>query len=193
MKNSAAYIETQTIKRVQEGDREAFRLLVDAYKDLSLSLACSIVKDHALAEDIVQEAFIKVFQKIKSFRFQSGFATWLYRIVVNTSYNALKKQKYHHDLDTLTKLPPEAVSTAVDFYSLQETEQKYYIQKALEQLRPDEALILRLFYLCELKISEIIEITSFSKSKIKVDLHRGRQQLAFTLKQILGTEIHDLL
>ena len=86
-------IDAILIERVKEGDEKAFVQLVDKYKDLSLSLAHSIMKDPDKAEDVLQDAFIKVYEKAGSFKHQSAFSSWLYRIVVNTAYNALKKEK----------------------------------------------------------------------------------------------------
>lgn len=179
----------QLIKRIREGDRLAFRQLVEKYKDVSLSLACSILKDQVRAEDALQEAFIKVYQKLHTFREDANFSTWLYRIVVNTSYNHLKKRKNHTRLSEISKMHLENTERNI----LKENDQKKYICLALDQLRPDEALVIRLFYLCELKISEIKKITGFKESKIKVDLHRGRNNLHAELKKIMGKEIDMLL
>lgn len=184
--------DTLLINRIKEGDTRAFRQLVDKYKNVSLSLACSILKDEDKAEDALQDAFIKVFEKIDTFNFRAAFSTWLYRIVVNTSYNELKKHKNHTSISQVdNKLEKSSSNIALD--SFKEEIQKKYIQIALKRLRPDEALILRLFYLCDLKIKEIEGITGFKNSKIKVDLHRGRNNLNHQLTKILGKEINDLL
>ncbi len=82
---------------------------------------------------------------------------------------------------------PEAIR------SITGEERKKYILLALQRLRPDESLALRLFYLCELSIDEMAEITGFGTSKIKVDLHRGRDNLYFHLKRMLGDEMNQLL
>ncbi|MEM6686647.1 MAG: RNA polymerase sigma factor [Bacteroidota bacterium] len=170
----------------------AFRHLVERHKDVSLSLACSILKDRSRAEDVLQESFIKVFKKIDTFQFNAAFTTWLYRIVINTSYNAVKKEKNRHHF---TQEAEEKLATTADIPidKLKENDQKKYINLALEKLRSEEALVLRLFYLCELKISEIAKSTGFSTSKIKVDLSRGRSNLSFQLRKLLGTEIDNLL
>lgn len=190
--NSASHTDTDLIHRIREGNDLAFRQLVDRYKDVSLSLACSIIKDTYIAEDILQDAFIKVYHKLDTFNFKSSFSTWLYRIVVNTSYNALKKGKYHIDINAIEE---KLTSThrPVEYSSLHKEQQKEYIQKALSLLKPDEALVLRLFYLSEMSMKEIKKITRFSTSKIKVDLHRGRNNLRYRLQKLLETEINDLL
>lgn len=184
---SAAFIE-----RVKKGDTHAFKKLVERYKTVSLSLACSILKDEEKAEDILQDAFLKVFLKIKDFQYQSAFSTWLYRIVVNTSYNALKRDKTH---ERLSELSPEEslVSDKSALQTLKEEDQRHYVILALNKIRSDESLILRLFYLCDLSLIEISQITGFSRSKIKVDLYRGRKNIELALKELLGHQLNDLL
>ncbi len=191
MKTKNQIEEYDLIRKVIEGDPNAFRQLVYQHKDASLSLAYSILKNKSLAEDVLQDVFIKVFNKLKTFKFKSSFSTWLYRIVVNTSFNELKKQKSNISLneDNYDNL----FIPTLDRDYMKETDQKLYINKALLLLRPDETLVLRLFYLCELSIKEIEGITKFKASKIKVDLHRGRENLNFQLKQLLGDDIKYLL
>ncbi|MGG5487874.1 RNA polymerase sigma factor [Gaetbulibacter sp. PBL-D1] len=185
-------IDAALIESVKKGDTQAFRQLVDKYKDVSLSLACSILKDKEKAEDVLQDAFMKVFQKANSFKHQSAFSSWLYRIVVNTAYNELKRNKSYSDLDDLNSTESLAKDkTAIQF--LKEEEQKKYVILALDRLKADEALVLRLFYLCDMSLKEVQQITNFTSSKIKVDLHRGRKNMEIVLKDLLGNQLKDLL
>lgn len=184
-------IDAALIERIQKGDSDAFRELVDKYKDVSLSLACSILKDKAIAEDALQDTFIKVYHKIGSFKHQSAFSSWLYRIVVNTSYNELKRRKLYLDLDNANSFEQSTNEKTVLQY-LTEEDQKKYVVLALNRVKPDEALVLRLFYLCEYNLNEIADITHFSKSKIKVDLHRGRKNMEIALTHLLGRQTNDL-
>lgn len=185
-------LDLDLVNRSKAGDTFAYRDLVNAYKDVSLTLACSVLKDIALAEDAVQTAFIKVFENLDTFRQDSKFSTWLYRIVINTSYNLLKQQKKHLEIDVLHNFAIETQGKAVT-KTLAEEDQKKYINLALNRLKADEALLLRLFYLYEHSIVEIEEITGFGRSKIKVDLHRGRKNMELHLQKILGKEITQLL
>ena len=191
LKNKHPDQEQQLINQIKQGDMDAFRQIVEQYKEVSLSLAVSILKNKTLAEDVLQEVFIKVFQKIKTFNAKTAFATWLYRIVVNTSYNELKRQKRQLQIDGVSE---ELMRVSIEQNSILEREtQKIYINQALAQLTTNEALILRLFYLGELSIKEIAKVTDFKPSKIKVNLHRGRKNLEFQLKNMLGDEIKYLL
>ena len=184
--------DIELINRIKAGDTLAFKDLVNAYKDVSLTLACSVLKDNDLAQDAVQTAFIKVYEKLNAFRQDSKFSTWLYRIVINTAYNLLKKQKNHQQIDVLSNLSVETDGKS-ETKALTEQEQKKFINLALNRIKANEALILRLFYLYEHTILEIREITGFSKSKIKVDLHRGRKNMELKLQKMLGNEIRQLL
>ncbi|MBW1296461.1 RNA polymerase sigma factor [Aquimarina litoralis] len=190
MKNSQTQRDYSLIRKVNDGDTSAFRQLIFAYKDVSLSLAISIIKDPIVAEDVLQDVFIKVYHKLHTFKFKASFATWLYRIVVNTCYNELKKKKHTISLQNTTET--DAILNYEKDY-LKDADHKKYINLTLEKLKPDEALVLRLFYLCECKIKEIQDITGFKSSKIKVDLHRGRENFQFYLKQILGDDLNNLL
>lgn len=185
-------IDAVLIESVKKGDTQAFRQLVNKYKDVSLSLACSILKDKEKAEDVLQNAFMKVFQKVNSFKHQSAFSSWLYRIVVNTSYSELKRNKRYLDLDNLNSTESLANDKSAIQY-LKEEEQKKYVILALDKLKADEALVLRLFYLCDMSLKEVQQITNFTSSKIKVDLHRGRKNMEIVLKGLLGNQLKDLL
>ncbi|WP_235298180.1 RNA polymerase sigma factor [Portibacter marinus] len=185
-------LDDELLQRCKEGDTSAFRALVNTYKDASFTLASSVLKDSSLAEDAVQTAFIKVFEKLDSFRHDSKFSTWLFRIVINTAYNMAKQQKKHMPMEVLSDSPIETDVDA-ELKRLKEDDQKKYINLALNRMKSDEALILRLFYLYEYTIVEIKEITGFTKSKIKVDLHRGRKNMQLQIHKILGNETTQLL
>lgn len=81
------------IDKVLGGDTEAFRYFLRTYKDMGYNIAISILNDEYFAEEVVQDAFMKVFNGLKSFKRKSKFKTWFYRIVVNESFQRLKKLK----------------------------------------------------------------------------------------------------
>lgn len=81
------------VKKVKAGDMEAFEELVTMHKERAYKIAYQMTNSHADADDLSQEAFIKVYRSINSFDERSSFNTWLYRIVVNLSINHLKKEK----------------------------------------------------------------------------------------------------
>lgn len=90
------------VARVKKGDRRAFDLLVMKYQHRILALVHRFIKDHAEAQDVTQEAFIKAFRALPDFRGDSAFYTWLYRIAVNTAKNYLVSRGRKvptHDID----------------------------------------------------------------------------------------------
>ncbi len=90
------------VERVQRGERRAFDLLVLRYQHKVLKLIMRYVRDASEAEDIAQESFVKAYRALPSFRGDSAFYTWLYRIAINTAKNALvaaKRRPMSYDLD----------------------------------------------------------------------------------------------
>lgn len=190
--NNSQQEDQRLVLRIRDGDLSAFRHLVHKYKSISFTLACSILKDGDTAEDVLQDAFMKVFDNIHKFRADSSFATWIYRIVVNTCLNAREKDKRHlyEDLSVAESLP---AGNATSFDAMQQKERERYIAATLNMMKADEALLLRLFYLCELSVKEIQEVTDFSESNIKVILHRARKNMLGLLTKITGNQLNDLL
>ncbi len=82
------------IARFKSGDLEGFEMLVKKYQGKALNIAYSISSNLSSAQDIAQEAFIKIYSSLHSFRAESKFSSWFYRIVVNASYDFLRKNKY---------------------------------------------------------------------------------------------------
>jgi len=189
LKNNKDNIDIEIIDRIKKGDTSGFRLIVDKYKDVSFSLACSILRNEQEAEDALQESFLRVFKNIRKFRGQSAFSTWLYRIVVNTCLTSAKKQLKRGLIENIDAYQDKKVShekSGLD--ELIDSERSAIINSALKTLKTDEVLLLRLFYLAERDIKEIMEITGFKESKIKVSLHRARKNLSVQLKKIVGNE-----
>ena len=182
------------IEKTKAGDISAFRILVDKYKDVSFSLACSILKDEHESEDALQEAFLRAFRNVGKFNYKSSFSTWLYRIVVNTCLTIEKK----HGINKLNEpnfnlSNNEAIDEITGFDKLSVSNRREIIDAALTRMKSDEALLLRLYYLSELNVAEIKEITGFRESSIRVTLHRARKSLHDQLKKLLGEEIKLLL
>src|SRR5947207_5999225 len=105
-------INTRVIQACQQGDREAFRLLFEAYKDRVFSIACYSLGNESAADDVTQEIFVKLFTRIGQFRGDSEFTTWLYRLVINSCLDERRKQKRFLPVEEFTPMavhrkPPE--------------------------------------------------------------------------------------
>src|SRR2546422_9364060 len=93
VQSSPDSINASVIRACQQGDREAFRLLFEAYKDRVFSIACYSLGNEAAADDITQQIFVKLFTRIGQFRGDSEFTTWLYRLVINSCLDERRKQQ----------------------------------------------------------------------------------------------------
>ena len=173
------------IDRVLNGDTESFRYFIRSYQDMAFNLAVSIVKDDQYAEEVVQDAFMKAYNGLKSFKRTAKFRSWFYRIVVNESFQRLKKIKRRHlslGTEELGLLSTEPKERRDDYW-------KEQITVALKLLPPKESLVLNLFYLEENSLKEVSEITGWTVSNIKVLLHRARKNL----RNYLGISGHKKL
>lgn len=167
------------IKNAQRGSQEALNYLIEKHRGIAFSIAVKYVKNRSAAEDVVQEAFIKVFLNIKKFRNESAFSTWLFRIVYNESAKYLEKEKKALRVADVEVEPSENVS----FVKMYLTERSAVIKKAMLCLSPSEYMIINLFYLSEKGIKEIAMITNLSNENIKVLLYRARKKLAAFFEQ----------
>ena len=179
------------VRRCQEGDQQAFRVLVERYEGRVYNLACSILGDREIARDAAQTAFIRAYQALPGFRADSGFYTWLYRIAVNVCLNAAQKENRRRDstsLDTLldsghfsTEHLWERRTPAGDFerLKLQET-----IQEVLNLISPDHRLVIVLKDIEGMSQEEISLTLNCSVGTVKSRLSRARAHLKDLLRPV---------
>jgi len=167
--------DEKVIERVLAGDRNAYALLVDKYKDRVFSLVLGIVRQRELAEEVAQDIFVKAFQSLGKFRKDASFSTWIYRIAYNSAISETRKKKRffkHSDqLENTLQLIPENEEENVD-------EQKNkLLEQAIRELAPEENLLVTLYYFEEKSVEEISQSTGLSQSNVKVKLFRLRNKL----------------
>lgn len=182
------------ILKTLNGNTTAFAGLLEKYQTMAYTLAYNILLNREDAEEATQDAFLKAFSSLQTFKREAKFSTWLYRIVVNTSINKGKKKKLStialEDMNSKANVsfPSEDALAA---YHLQD--QQRFIQEAMQALREEERLVITLYYLNELSTTEVAKVTHFSLSNVKVLLHRGRQKLAESITYILKKEAKSIL
>lgn len=150
---------------------------------MAFSVALSIVKQEHVAEDVVQEAFIKCYQSLSSFKGKSKFSTWFYRIVVYVAFNSIRYKKLaliDFDLADHDQAYDESILDEII-----NNERKEMINDALAILSPKESVALRLFYLEEQAMEEIQEIMGWTLANTKVILHRARKNMQQVLNQLI--------
>jgi RNA polymerase sigma factor (sigma-70 family) len=179
------------LERVLAGETNAFSHLVDRHKDRVFNLALRICGNREEAEEIAQDAFMKVFRSLKGFRMKSSFATWLYRIVYNTSVSYVRLKK--KGVLSLEDFPAEAADFAGKGSTEEEVESEYkkaLISFALQKINEEERGLISLYYFEELDITEISGITGISRSNIKVKLFRTRQKLMEIIERVEMKKIY---
>ncbi|MDR1809411.1 MAG: RNA polymerase sigma factor [Prevotella sp.] len=179
--------EKLKIKSILQGNINDFSFFVENYQDMALTLACRICNNRQDAEDIVQEAFIKAFRNLRSFRLGSKFSTWFYRIVYNTACTYIRSSFYTADFTDASEAEKESVDWDV-VEKIDADRKRELINLALAKLPPHCAAVLTLFYMEEQTVKDIAVIAGMTESNVKVVLHRGRKQLAELLKTIAHYE-----
>jgi RNA polymerase sigma-70 factor (ECF subfamily) len=181
--------DERIIERVLDGDRNAFALLVDKYKDRVFSLVIGIVRNREVAEELSQDIFLKVFRSLGKFRRESSFSSWIYRIAYNAAVSETRKKKtYFRSFDE--QLERLAVLGSDDNAVVEENENRHVLlEKALKELPPQEKLILMLYYFEEKSIEEVSKDTGLSLSNVKVRLFRLRNKLKGIMEQSARTAL----
>jgi RNA polymerase sigma-70 factor (ECF subfamily) len=183
------------IKDFQGGDRAAFEKLVLRHKDKLFNLCYSFLGDYEEANDSSQEAFIKAYQGLKKFRFESSFSTWLYRIAVNTCTNKFKslanrQKKMTSSLDNPGGIDEKRSLEIRDdaptpLMELEEKERQALIRRAIDRLPPEHKAVITLRDIEGLSYEEIAEITGSNLGTVKSRLSRARIDLSSKLRSIL--------
>lgn len=169
--------DEQIIDSIKKGNKTDFALIVDRYKDKAFSLLRRILKNEMDAEEALQDSFMKAYSSLDSFRFESKFSTWFYKITYNTGLTAIagKKRKIEKEMSSID-----------DYYDLGDEDDKIYsetenvnqyVLKLVDKLPPRNALVVILFYIDDMSLKDISEVLEISLVNTKVLLHRSRNSL----------------
>jgi RNA polymerase sigma-70 factor (ECF subfamily) len=172
------------VRRVQNGDEEAFREIVERYQSKVFSIIHGIVRQRNDVEDIAQQVFAKVYLSIKGFDFRSSLITWIYKITVNECFDYLRKRKvrklvYESDLSEdevrrVENLGPTVGRQAPADNSLA---QRDYVLKLLARVSGEERMLLMMKEVEGYSVEELAAQTGMNQNTIKVKLFRARQKL----------------
>ena len=184
--------EIYHINRVKAGDKEAFSLVVEKYRDMVYTICLRMLTVEADAADAAQEVFVKVYRSIEGFREKSKFSTWIYRITYNHCISVIRKKV--KVIDLVNELPDGDMNdgdiSGLDLISAQE--RKHYLNMAIEALPETDAVVVTLFYYDELSLDEIAEVTGLSSGNIRIKLHRSRKKMYQVLTEYLKKELNSI-
>ena len=174
------------IRQIQQGDKDSFRKLVESHQQYAYSIAFKLVCNDYEAEEIVQEAFIRIWKHINEFNTEMRFSTWMYKIVVNLCYDKMKAVKSRGILqfDFENSLILNQASTDNPEADLINREMAELIRFLTHELTPRQKLVFTLSEIEGLTSDEINKITGLSANKIKSNLYCARQAIKSKLDQI---------
>lgn len=185
---TAGYIDdTFLIRQVQKGNEQAFEELVRHHDRAILRLALRLTGSESDAQDIYQEAFLRAYRKLGSFRFESCFSTWIYRIVTNLCMDHLRKKHQRNEnsfvgttpegeeVDMLEKVSASRSSRPDAALARRELETR--IRCALLRLTPRERVVFELKHYSGMKLRNIGAIIGASEQAVKTSLFRGTRKM----------------
>ncbi|NUQ12208.1 MAG: sigma-70 family RNA polymerase sigma factor [Gemmatimonadaceae bacterium] len=172
------------VARAQRGDRDAARSLYDAHVRRVHRLVFRLCGDEEMARDLVQDTFIRVFDRLSSFRGESAFATWVHRIAVTVTLNGLRKERRFRrgadDLDVASELP--APSDTVD------PDLRARLRAAIEDLPPGSRASVILHDIEGYTHAEIGEMLGIAEGTSKARLFDARNRLRKALRGAMSDE-----
>jgi len=183
--------ETALIRAAQAGDHAAFEQLVRAYDQSVLRLAMNLLRSPEDAHDVYQEAFLRVYKNLQSFRFDCSFHTWLYRIVTNLCLDHMRKRKVRKEdtailatadgpLDRMDAVPEERVDGDPQRY-LFSGQIRRRIKEVLGELTPRERMVFELRHYQGLRLRRIGEVLGTTEEAAKNCLFRATQKMRAAL------------
>lgn len=187
--------EAETIRRAQQGDAVAFEEIYQLHSGRVYALCLRMVRNPMDAEDLTQEAFLRVFRKLRTFRGDSAFPTWLYRLAFNVVLMRFRKKSVpevsmedpaESNEDRGKRSRPSKEIGGNDAF-LDGLIDRVHLERAMEQLPENHKIVFVLHDVQGYKHAEIAKIMEYSVGTSKVQLHRARTRLRDLLRQGAGS------
>lgn len=185
-------VEAGLIRAAQKGDNDSFERLVQMYDQSVLRIAMNLLRSHDEARDVYQEAFLKVYRNLHSFRFDCSFHTWLYRIVTNICLDHLRRRKVRKEESSVVETedgPVDRASRVAEENPAGDPERQMRnrqlsgrINTALEGLTPRERTVFELRHYEGLRLRAIGEMIGTSEEAAKNCLFRATQKMRSSLE-----------
>lgn len=178
--------ETEIIQKLQRGNEQAFKELVENYQKMVVNTCFGMVHNIEDAEDIGQEVFIEVFRSVHKFRSDSKLSTWLYRISVNRSLNFIrdnKRKKWFQSFEDLVQkkiaLHENLINRKSDQpeYKLENTQRSILLHETIDSLPEKQKIAFTLSKYEDLSYQEISKVMDVSVSSVESLLYRAKKNL----------------
>ncbi|MEO8597037.1 MAG: sigma-70 family RNA polymerase sigma factor [Candidatus Solibacter sp.] len=176
--------EHELIEACRRGEPDAFRALFESQKDKVYSIALRFSGDQALAMDIAQDTFLKLFSSMTSFRGDSSFSTWVYRLVVNSCLDY--KRRSWRTIPMADEFLSVLRSPGDTLHGLMRAQMNDRVQQAVEKLPADQRIVVLLRYTEGLAYDEIAEVLACSVGTVASRLNRAHKVLERRLSHLKG-------
>ena len=182
--------EALLVADLLEGDTTALASIVEKYGKLAYRLAIQITKNHEDANDVMQDTFLKVYESIGSFRKESAFETWLYRIIVNQALNMVKRRERRressfsdaNEIDLRFNLPGSSSYASSPHDDVEKKELQKWVTQAVDSLSAKHRTVVILHEFEGLTHPQIATILNCSEGTVRSRLHYARRKLRDLLK-----------
>jgi RNA polymerase sigma-70 factor (ECF subfamily) len=164
--------EREWIERAQRGDAEAFRALVDVHRDRAYGLALRIVRTPADAEEVAQDAFVRVWRALPRFRGEAAFGTWLHRIVVRVAFDRAARLKSRRAREA--SLDDVAAEPAAPGTPAGAGEHARRLEHLMTRLTEVQRAVVTLFYYRDRSVEEVARLLALPENTVKTHLSRAR-------------------
>lgn len=186
--SGSAATDEELVRLVVAGERDLFASIYERYYWRVFRMAYGMSGNHGSAEDLTQEIFMRAYQRLKEFRGQSAFSTWLYRVAVNHSLNYRRKHQVEAREESTCETDPQPI---VDGSTTPESEvmrqqMTMQVHRALLALKPKLRMIVILKDIEGLSYEEIAQRTNCSTGTVASRLNRSRKLLARKLEHLRG-------
>jgi RNA polymerase sigma-70 factor (ECF subfamily) len=176
--------ERRLIARAQAGDTAAFRTLVERHQARAHALALRILRSASDAEEVAQDAFVRVWTALPGFRGESTFATWLYRIVARRAFDRAQVLKHRRAREQQDAHLPEAAAPARD----EDTLRAARLQNLVADLSPAQRAAVTLYYYEGRSVEDVANVLGMPENTVKTHLLRARAALRAAWTHELGDE-----
>lgn len=177
--------EKATVLAAQQGDREAFRLLYERYRDRVYNIIFYSIGDGMRAEDVLQIVFVKIYRGLPGFRFEANLSTWIYRITVNECLNQQRGRGAQHvPFEALLGSDEEFDEGASADRQHADSERREIVHRAVMELSPKLRAVVALKYLEGLSYEEIASVLECSPGTVASRLNRALGELEKRLRPL---------
>jgi RNA polymerase sigma-70 factor (ECF subfamily) len=175
-------VDADLVRRARHGDEKAFGQLVQRHQRFAFNVACRVLGERSVAEEVTQEAFVRAWRALPGFRGDARFTSWLYRIVHNLSLNRLPSLR--REL-RMAETPEELLADngPSPAASLEASEKLEFLHAQLPRLPRKYRLVLTMRYLEEMTYQEIAAELDLPMGTVKTHIHRARRLLTDRLEE----------